>query len=169
MKLLITIFLTIPTLCFSQHPTGVVKKKNPIAFIDSMIGKKCGDGCCRDLPCYALGIKEDFDYYNPSCNSSRVSCKHLKAGDVVVFHNARNKSGDYFVESHVAIVYKVLNDSMIVIAEQNVGDYADGYVEVNCSGAKVKVEKNSKVVLDTMYLTDFWKSEFVEHIKFHRF
>ncbi|MBI4946448.1 MAG: CHAP domain-containing protein [Bacteroidetes bacterium] len=100
----------------------------------------------------------------------QISKKHIQEGDMILFSDAKDKKGNIINRNHVAIVYKVINDSTIIIAEQNVGDNKH-IVYVTCGGVKnTPVVLGSKLVLSTFNFNDFWGREYMyNHISFYRF
>lgn len=145
-------------------------KNNPIKFIDEHLNLKVGSGICRDLPNAIFGFKEDFDWKNPYLAIHMVGRKHIQPGDVILFQGAISKSGEV-ISGHIGVIREVVNDSVIVIAQQNYTENDDTLkTKVMCNGKMTEVYLNSKVVLTTFNLYEYWGKEFsLNHIIFLRF
>lgn len=168
MKRLLAILLILATLSFSH-------KNTPIDFINSHLGLRCGDGCCKDLPLCAIRVSHEWMSQHMREIAFRenhyVERKDIQAGDLIVYFNPINKSGDTTNDYHIGIIYKTINDSTTIIAEQNTFQTPDEpFTTVVCSGDSVQVCNSSRVVLTTINLKDFPVENETphNHISFYR-
>mgnify|MGYP001608440941 CR=1 FL=1 len=156
MRLLTYILVLIFYGCAMRIPqSNTIKSVNPIIkFVDDNMGKRVENGLCYQLVKGAMiNNSGDKAWWTHNYKWSvlfrhRVRMKNAVAGDMIDFSNVEMSDG-VTAKSHVAIVYKVLDNGVFMIAEQN----------VNCS------QKNSKVVLNRMDMRDLEKGK----IKFYHF
>ena len=163
-----TILLLVVFVCFPP-------KNKLISFVDDHMGQKIGDGCCKDLPINALGVTHQWmsDHMGDSVFREQhyVDRNHFQPGDLIIYYNPINKLGEETGDYHIGIIYKTINDSTTVIAEQNhylYGDEPDSIVM--CNGDSTYVCNSSRIVLSTINLLDYpvKKETKQNHISFYR-
>lgn len=139
------IYLLAHSLCFGQSGARMIK------FVDDNMGKRVGRGVCYELIKEATGDKGWFG--NQWAHKKKYRVRTPKEGDAIEFCKVtyRDKHGlTLHIDSHLGIVYKIMKDGDIIVAEQNVG---------------VKSLKDSKVILSPFN----YKQIECGKIKFYRF
>lgn len=136
MKLLAAIFLIVTPFWFEPTQTLPTVNAKVIAFVDVHIGKQVDRGECWDLANKALtfaGAKWQF----PTTFGKPINYlkEPMLPGDLVQFENAKFEfKTDTSLQRwskivHTGIVYKVINQTHIILAEQNNNN--DKHVRLN--------------------------------------
>lgn len=165
--------LLLPPFLSCTHPKS--KSEKIIDFIDAHLGQRISHGVCKDLPIYALGVSHEWLNNCMKDSAFReqhyVERKDIQAGDLIIYFNPINKSGDTTHDYHIGIIYKTINDSTTIIAEQNHYSYGDEPDKaVICSGDTAYVCSSSRVILTTINLHDYPESKECKknHLSFYR-
>ena len=153
MKILLFISLVFLSNCAIRIPDGKSINDNSaiLSFIEENEGNRVGKGVCFDLVRKAVEQKNKNWYKKVWCNNKGLkNCivKIPKNGDIINFSGVVMKNGDRY-SSHVGIIDEVLNDSLLIIAHQNICDSKDKK-EIKYYGSKKMVCKESAVQLEVI-------------------
>jgi ribosomal protein S12 len=169
MKYIITSFLlsalsifTQSTECFAQVPDGS-SADVIVEYLSEIEGQKVGKGVCFDLA-RATAEKVNKKWYKEVWCDSKAKKRSIVAipepGDLINFSGVVMKDGNRF-SSHIGIVYKVLNDSLIVIAHQNVCESKERTKKIRYYGEKRYVCSESVVTREVINLRQKIKGKIV--------
>lgn len=119
-----------------------------IDYVYENIGKKIGEGVCAELISGAskylkdLGISADTMY--------EIKYSSIKAGDIIIFDKVICSDGKE-IDNHIGIIYNILSDGKIAIANQNVASKKNNTKKIIYNNKKLLVEKDSHVVISIVH------------------
>ena len=157
MKLSCIVFLLNTLSIFAQDSESILK------YVESVEGKKVGRGLCFDLVREAAEEVNRNWYKESWCDmSARNESVALEPspGDIINFIGVVMANGRKY-PSHIGIVTKVINDSLIVIAHQNICKTSVKKKTIRYYGSKHKICSNSSVVYETMNLRQKIKGKII--------
>jgi ribosomal protein S12 len=143
MRYIIIPFLLNTLSVFAQDSSSEVI----VEYIAEIQGQKVGKGVCFDLA-RAAAEKANKRWYKEVWCNSKAKKQSIVAvpepGDIISFSGVVMRDGSRF-GSHIGVVYKILNDSLIVIADQNVCESKERTKKIRYYGEKMRVCENSVV------------------------
>lgn len=159
MKLSCIVFLLSTLSIFAQDsPSDVI-----VEYIMEIQGQKVGKGVCFDLA-RAAAEKVNKRWYKEVWCNRKVKSKTIVAvpepGDLINFSGVVMKNGDRMI-AHIGIVYKILNDSLIVIADQNVCEKKEKTKKIRYYGEKRYICENSVVVTRVINIREKIKGKII--------
>jgi len=154
MKLILSILLSLLSfLSFGQssRSDSITKLKSSlvIKFIVDNLETKIGSGVCSEL---LIGAEEYLNKFGLGDDSMFViDSADVRVGDIIIFDKVIFSDGST-LDNHAGIVYSIEPKGTLSYANQNVATKKRNTKKIKYQGRKVKVEKDSHVIISYLYL-----------------
>lgn len=141
-KLLFILLFASGSVC-AQEKNDVV-----LDYVYENVGKKIGYGICHELIFGAQARLDSLGYKIDSL--SVIPSDSVRPGDVIMLDGTTFSDGQSFA-NHIGIVYRILTNGKISIANQNVATVADNTKKIMYNGEERIVEEDSHVVISIIH------------------